>query len=62
MSNVVKFGGANLPSPQSLSSALRSIEADVGSVGTVIIKMDTHRPLGIWRGSNGGGERYVVGG
>ncbi|NDB67459.1 MAG: hypothetical protein EB015_05520 [Methylocystaceae bacterium] len=40
MSNIVKFGGANLPSPQSLSSALRSIEADVGSVGTVIIKMD----------------------
>jgi hypothetical protein len=40
MTNVVKFGGANLPSPQSLSSALRSIEADVGPVGTVIIKMD----------------------
>lgn len=40
MSNIVKFGGANLPSPQSLSTALRSIEADVGLVGTVIIKMD----------------------
>lgn len=40
MSNIVKFGGANLPSPQSLSNALRSIEADVGPVGTVIIKMD----------------------
>ena len=40
MSNIVKFGGANLPSPQSLSNALRSIEADVGPAGTVIIKMD----------------------
>jgi hypothetical protein len=40
MSNVVKFGGANLPSPQSLSTALRAIEADVGPLGTVIIKMD----------------------
>jgi len=40
MSNIVKFGGANLPSPQSLSTALRAIEADVGPLGTVIIKMD----------------------
>lgn len=41
MSDVVKFGGSNLPSVQSLSSALRSIEADVGgSGGMVIIKMD----------------------
>jgi len=40
MSNIVKFGGANLPSPQSLSTALRAIEADVGPLGNVIIKMD----------------------
>lgn len=39
MSDMVKFGGSNLPSVQSLSSALRSIEADVGG-GMVIIKMD----------------------
>ena len=40
MSNIVKFGGANLPSAASLSSALRSIEADVGPIGSVILKMD----------------------
>lgn len=41
MSEVVKFAGANLPSVQSLSSALRSIEADVGPAGgNVILKMD----------------------
>lgn len=41
MSDVVKFAGANLPSVQSLSSALRSIEADVGPAGgNVILKMD----------------------
>ena len=40
MSNIVKFGGANLPSAASLSTALRSIEADVGPIGSVILKMD----------------------
>jgi hypothetical protein len=40
MSNLVNFSGANLPTVQSLSQALRSIEADVGPAGTVIIKMD----------------------
>jgi hypothetical protein len=40
MSNLVNFAGANLPTVQSLSQALRSIEADVGPTGTVIIKMD----------------------
>ena len=41
MSEVVKFAGANLPSVKSLSSALRSIEADVGGPnGMVILKMD----------------------
>ena len=40
MSNLVNFSGANLPTVQSLSKALRSIEADVGPAGTVIIKMD----------------------
>ena len=40
MSEVVKFAGANLPSVQSLSSALRSIEADATPGGMVILKMD----------------------
>ena len=41
MSNIVKFGGANLPAVSSLSSALRSIEADAGPGGGVaILKMD----------------------
>ena len=40
MTNLVKFGGANLPSVASLSTALRSIEADVGPIGSVILKMD----------------------
>ena len=40
MSNLVKFGGANLPSSTALATALRSIEADVGPIGSVILKMD----------------------
>jgi hypothetical protein len=40
MSNLAVFGNANLPSVQSLSSALRTISADVGPSGTVIMKMD----------------------
>jgi len=40
MSNITTFSGANLPSVKSLATALRTIEADVGSAGTVIIKMD----------------------
>lgn len=41
MSDLVKFAGANLPSVKSLSAALRSIEADVGAAGgMVILKMD----------------------
>lgn len=42
MSNEIsKFGGAGLPSVKSLSSALRSIEAEVGGSGNmVILKMD----------------------
>ena len=41
MTDMVKFGGANLPSVNSLSSALRSIETEVGpSGGNVILKMD----------------------
>jgi hypothetical protein len=41
MSNITAFGGANLPSVQSLSSALRSVASNVGSSdGMVIIKMD----------------------
>jgi hypothetical protein len=40
MSNITTFGGANLPSVQSLSGALRSIQAEVAPGGTVILKMD----------------------
>ena len=40
MSNIVTFSSANLPSVQSLSTALRSIQQAVGPSGTVILKMD----------------------
>jgi hypothetical protein len=40
MSNLVTFSQANLPSVQSLSTALRSLEKDVAPSGVVIIKMD----------------------
>ena len=40
MSNITTFGGANLPSVQSLSGALRSIQSDAGANGSVILKMD----------------------
>lgn len=40
MSNIVKFSSANLPSVQSLSTALRSIQNEVGPAGAVILKMD----------------------
>lgn len=40
MSNITSFGGANLPSVQSLSGALRSIQSDNGATGAVILKMD----------------------
>jgi len=40
MTELMKFGGSNLPSVQSLSSALRSVAADVGAGGMVILKMD----------------------
>jgi hypothetical protein len=41
MNEVTKFGGANLPSVKSLSSALRSIQNEVGGSGNmVILKMD----------------------
>jgi len=40
MANITTFGGANLPSVQSLSGALRSIQAEVGPSGSVILKMD----------------------
>lgn len=45
MSNLAVFGNANLPSVQSLSTALRTISADVGPAGTVILKMDK---TGFW--------------
>ena len=42
MSNITAFGNSNLPSVQSLSSALRSVAANVGGGpdGMVILKMD----------------------
>jgi hypothetical protein len=40
MTNITTFSGANLPSVQSLSGALRSIQAEVGPSGSVILKMD----------------------
>jgi hypothetical protein len=40
MSNLVNFNGANLPSVSALSTVLRSLNADIGPTGTVIIKMD----------------------
>lgn len=41
MSNISTFKSANLPSVQSLSTALRSLETEVGgSGGNVILKMD----------------------
>lgn len=40
MSNLVTFKGANLPAVSTLTTALRSLETDIGPTGTVIIKMD----------------------
>ena len=40
MSNIVNFKGANLPAVSSLSTALRTIVAEVGPSGSVILKMD----------------------
>jgi hypothetical protein len=40
MSNIVTFKQANLPAVSSLSTALRSLEKDVGSAGVVLLKMD----------------------
>lgn len=40
MSNIVTFAQAGLPAVSSLSTALRTIQAEVGPVGTAILKMD----------------------
>lgn len=40
MSNITAFGGSNLPSVKSLSSALRSLESAAGPGNMVILKMD----------------------
>jgi hypothetical protein len=40
MSNITAFAKAGLPAVTSLSTALRSIEVDVGPVGSAILKMD----------------------
>ena len=40
MSNLVNFQSANLPSVDSLATALRSVDIASGSGGTVILKMD----------------------
>jgi hypothetical protein len=38
--NLTAFAGANLPSVQSLSDSLRSIQTDVAPGGSIILKMD----------------------
>ena len=40
MNDVVAFGNGKLPSVQSLTTALRSLESEVGASGMVILKMD----------------------
>lgn len=40
MSDLVSFAQAGLPAVSSLSTALRTIQAEVGPVGTAILKMD----------------------
>ena len=40
MNDIVNFGNAKLPSVQSLSTALRSLEHEVGGSGMAILKMD----------------------
>jgi len=40
MSNLVSFNNANLPAVASLSTALRSLEKEVGPSGVVLLKMD----------------------
>jgi hypothetical protein len=40
MSNLVSFKGANLPAVSTLSTALRTLETEVGPAGSVILKMD----------------------
>ena len=40
MTDMVKFGTANLPSVQSLAEALRNVSSDVAGSGSVILKMD----------------------
>lgn len=40
MSNITAFGGSNLPSVASLSSALRSLESTAGPSNMAILKMD----------------------
>jgi hypothetical protein len=40
VSNIVTFTNANLPAVASLSTALRSLERDVGNAGVVLLKMD----------------------
>lgn len=40
MSNMTVFKNANLPAVKTMASALRSLQAEVGPAGTVIIKMD----------------------
>ena len=40
MSNLVAFASAGLPAVQSLSTALKAIQTEVGPAGTAILKMD----------------------
>jgi hypothetical protein len=61
MSNIVTFAGANLPTVQSLSTALRKMEATSGPSGVVILKMDKHWSLGVWCRPDRGGRWQSVG-
>ena len=45
MSNIIKFGNANLPATTDLARALSNLEQSVPDVGTAILKMDRY---GTW--------------
>jgi hypothetical protein len=48
MSNIVKFGNANLPTAASLAESLRKLDTEA-SVGSVILKMDKTGHWVAWR-------------
>ena len=60
--NIVAFAGANLPSVQSLSTALRKMESTSGPSGVVILKMDRtgHWVFGADQTEVEGGSHWAV--